>query len=360
MDYPRPPSYIRSTTESLTQGEGRTMRTLVLGGSSFVGGRLVKRLLEQGDDVAILNRGRSGSAVDGVRQLIADRKDIDTMKSALTGEEWDAVYDVSGYIMATDAENFSGLVDLVDGSVGRYVFVSSVMAYAQSGLFPWAEDFVQRDEPSSTYGGFKVFAENLLLERHGSTGLPAAIARPAAIYGPENNIFDMESAMFIRLRKGLPILVPHGGLVTGSWGHVDDFVEALTVMATHDAAAGEIFNVTGSGVTAATYVEMLAEIVGVEPNVVLVPDEVVAELEKPAFCRLFRQRHHGVLSTQKLHDALGVPPERSFREGHEQTYEWFLASPLSSESTNLADPLWGKGFDLEFEAEVAARLGVPA
>ncbi len=336
------------------------MRTLVLGGSSFVGGRLVKRLRARGDEVTILNRGRSGSTPEGVQQLTADRKDISTMSEALGGREWDAVYDVSGYIMATDAENFVGLVDLLDGSVGRYVFVSSVMAYAQSGLFPWTEDFAQRDEPATTYGGFKVFAENLLLDRYRSTGLPATIARPAAIYGPDNNIFDMESAMFIRLRKGLPVLVPHGGLVTGSWGHVDDFVETLTVMATHDAAPGEIFNVTGQGVTASAYVRTLAEIVGSEPNVVAVPDELLAELDRPAFCRLFRERHHGVLSTEKVRSVLGVPVERGFREGHESTYEWFQQSSLSHESTNLADPLWGKGFDLEYEAEIAARLGAPA
>jgi nucleoside-diphosphate-sugar epimerase len=336
------------------------MRALVLGGSSFVGGRLVKRLLEQGDDVTTLNRGRSGGARDGVHQLVADRKDAESVRAALRGTEWDAVYDVSGYIMATDADNFSALVDAVDGAVGRYVFVSSVMAYAQSGFFPWTEDFPQRDEPPTTYGGFKVFAENLLLERHRTTGLPATIARPAAIYGPDNNIFDMESAMFIRLREQLPILVPHGGLVTGSFGHVDDFVEAITVMASHDAAVGEVFNVTGQGVTASAYVETLAEIVGVEPQVVRVPDEVLSDLEKPAFCRLFRERHHGVLSTEKLHTVLGVPQERDFRTGHAQTYEWFLQSPLASGTTNLADPLWGKGFDLEYEADVAARVAVPA
>src|SRR3954449_8488909 len=178
MDFEQGESYVRSTTESLVGREGHAMRTLVLGGSSFVGGRLVERLLQRGDDVTVLNRGRSGSAREGVQQLTADRRVLESMKQALAGKEWDALYDVSGYIMATDADNFSGLVDLVDGAVGRYVFVSSVMAYAQSGLFPWTEDFAQRDEPAITYGGFKVFAENLLLERHRSTGLPATIARP--------------------------------------------------------------------------------------------------------------------------------------------------------------------------------------
>ncbi|MXP20010.1 NAD-dependent epimerase/dehydratase family protein [Gordonia sp. HNM0687] len=336
------------------------MRALVLGGSSFVGGRLVQRLLADGDDVTILNRGKSAPAPAGVRTLTADRRDIASMRTALAGTKWDVVYDVSGYIMATDAENFTGLVDILEGNVGRYVYVSSVMAYAQAGLFPWTEDFAQRDEPPTTYGGFKVFAENLLLERHRANGLPATIARPAAIYGPDNNIFDMESAMFLRLRNNLPVLLPHGGLVTGSFGHVDDFVGALRAMATADAAVGEIFNVTGSGITAAAYVQTLAEIVGVTPEVIHVPDDMLDELEKPAFCRLFRARHHGVLSTQKIEDVLGVPPERGFQVGHEQTYEWFLSSPLAGEASNLADPLWGKGFDLQYEEEIVRRLGAMA
>lgn len=344
----------------MVEAKGYDMRALVLGGSSFVGGRLVRRLLADGDEVTTLNRGRSGVAPAGVQTLTADRRDIESMKRALAGTEWDAVYDVSGYVMATDAENFSGLVDLLDGTVGRYVYVSSVMAYEQSGLFPWTEDFAQRDEPPTTYGGFKVFAENLLLERHRTTGLPATIARPAAIYGPGNNIFDMEPAMFLRLRNQLPVLLPHGGLVTGSFGHVDDFVGTLRAMASADAAVGEIFNVTGSGITAAEYVQTLAAIVGVEPQVVQVPDDVLPDLDKPAFCRLFRARHHGILDTSKIRNVLGLPAERGFRLGHEQTYEWFSSSPLASESTNLADPLWGKGFDFKFEAEVARRLGVMA
>ena len=332
------------------------MRCLVLGGSSFVGGRLVARLLEEGHDTAVLNRGRTGGVRPGVTQLVADRRDPDTMRAALADREWDAVFDVSGYIMATDAANFTALVDLVDGRAGRYVFVSSVMAYKFTGLLPWPETAPVTDDPPTTYGGFKAFAEQTLLDRFAATGLPATVARPAAIYGPENNIYDMESAMFLRLRRKLPILLPHQGLVVNSFGHVDELAAALLLMATHPAAPGEIFNVSGVGVTAAEYVHTLAEIVGVEPDIRQVPDELVAKLEGPAFCRLFNARHHSLMELAKSRSVLGLPAERSFRVGHEQTYEWFLDSPLADADANLDDPLWGKGFDLAYEAEVARQL----
>ena len=335
------------------------MATLVLGGSSFVGGRLLEHLQQTGAEVTLLNRG-SSPPPPGVRQLVADRKDTGAMRAALTGTEWDAVYDVSGFVMAAGGSSFEDLVDLLDGRTGRYVFVSSVMAYEPSGFFPWREDQPWRDDPPTTYGGFKVYAERVLLEAAGERGFPATVGRPAAIYGRENNIYDMEAAMFTRLRRGLPVLVPHGGLVTTSYGHIDDLCTGLLALGRHPAAVGEAFNLTGEGVSSAQYVATLAAIVGVEPDVVPVPDSALAGLGKLPFGHLFAARHHGVLSTEKARTVLGLPAGRDFATGHAQTYEWFCSSPLAQVGTSIADPLWGSGFDVDHEAEVADGLRVDA
>src|SRR4029077_11011583 len=105
--------------------------------------------------------------------------------------------------------------------------------------------------------------------------------RPAAIYGPDNNIFDMETPMFLRLLQGRPILVPHGGLVVGSYGHVDDLCEAMITMATTPGARGEVFNISGESVDVNRYIAVLAEVVGADPDVVHVPDSMLAELAEP-------------------------------------------------------------------------------
>ncbi|MGY1616103.1 NAD-dependent epimerase/dehydratase family protein [Geodermatophilus sp. SYSU D00691] len=332
------------------------MATLVLGGTSFVGGRLVEHLLRTGAEVTLLNRGRSAPP-PGVGQLVADRTDPAAVRAALAGTEWDAVHDVSGFVMAAGGSSFEDLVGLLDGRTGRYVFVSSIMAYRPSGFFPWTEDQPCRDEPPTTYGGFKVHAEQVLLGAARERGFPATVARPAAIYGPTNNIHDMETAMFTRLRRGLPVLVPHGGLVATSYGHVDELCAALLVLGRSPAAVGEVFNVSGQGVTAAQYVATAAEVVGVEPDVVPVPDEALPGLGKPLpFSHLFAARHHGVVSTEKARALLGLPAERDFATGMAETYEWFVSSPLAAAGSALADPLWGAGFDLEHEARVVAGL----
>ena len=331
------------------------MRSLLLGGTGFVGGRLVTHLQEAGAEVTLLNRGTT-SPPDGVPQLVADRKDACAVRAALAGTEWDAVYDVSGFVMAAGGSSVEGLVDLLDGRTGRYVFVSSVMAYRPSGFFPWTEDQPFRDEPATTYGGFKAYAEQVLLGAARDRGFPATVARPAAIYGPGNNIHDMETAMFVRLRRGLPVLLPHAGLVTTSYGHIDDLCAGLVLLGQHPAAVGEAVNLTGEGVSATQYVHTLADVVGVGADVVPVPDERVAQLPKAAYGHLFAAKHHGVLSTAKAQRLLGLPPARDFTTGHRETYAWFCDSPLADVDTAIADPLWGAGFDLALEAEIAASL----
>ncbi|MBI1350319.1 MAG: NAD-dependent epimerase/dehydratase family protein [Actinomycetales bacterium] len=330
------------------------MKTLILGGSTFVGRRMVDLLVGEGHDVAVLNRGRTASSLpEGVSRIVGDRTSTESMRAALGGTEWDAVIDVSGFVMAAGGGEFEDLLGLLDGSVGAYVFVSSIMAYEPSGVMPWTEDAPWTSDPVTTYGGFKAHAERAILERHRATGFPGSIARPAAIYGPDNNIHDMETAMFLRLRRGLPILLPHEGLVTTSYGHVDDLCLNLREMAQLPAAAGEIVNITGQGASSRAWTRLLADIVDVEPDLVEVPTGFTEA--KPLYGHLFGIKHHGVLSVAKA-AALGLTVERGIRRGYEQTYEWFLASPLVDAPDQLSDPVWGAGYDFALEAEVAAAL----
>ena len=332
------------------------MRVLVLGGSVFVGRRLVRALVDAGHEVSVLNRGRTATSWPaGVTQLVADRTDANSMRAALAGKHWDALYDVSGFVMAAGGSDFASLLDLVDGLVGNYVYVSSIMAYDQSlvGVFPWTEDLPANPEGTSSYGGFKAVAERALLERHARTGLPVSVVRPAAIYGPNNNIFDMETPMFLRLLRGLPILVPHGGLVAGSYGHVDDLCALMMSLPGCSAAHGEIFNATTDGVTVTRYIETLAAVVGVDANVVYVPDSQLGTTTTAVFGHLFGAAHHAVLNTDKVRHILGFQPQFDLFKGHRHTYEWFCQQGWESLDVALVDPVWRATWNFEAEAEAA-------
>jgi nucleoside-diphosphate-sugar epimerase len=334
------------------------VKTLVLGGSAFVGKRLVAALVEGGHEVAVLNRGRTPATLPpGVKQLVADRTDIESMRSALGTTEWDIVFDVSGFVMAAGGGDIDDLLELFGGRVGSYVYVSSIMAYDQSmaGVFPWTEDMPSNPDGPESYGGFKAMSERAMLQRHADDGFPVVIVRPAAIYGPDNNIYDMETPMFLRLLQHRPILLPHGGLVVGSYGHVDDLVAFMVDAAAITTTHGEIFNVTTGAVSTRRYVATLAEIVGVEPMVVDVPDDVLESVTMPVFGHLFGIRHHAELSTSKS-DAIRRP-RYNFRDGHEATYEWFTSQGWASLSQPMVDPMWRATWNFDAETDVARRLG---
>ncbi|MGI9029843.1 MAG: NAD-dependent epimerase/dehydratase family protein [Ilumatobacteraceae bacterium] len=340
-------------------GRRTIVKALVLGGSVFVGRTLVDALLSAGHDVAVLNRGRTVDDLpDAAERIVADRTDAESMRAALGGRDWDAIYDVSGFVMVAGGGDIQSLLDLVDGHVGHYVYVSSIMAYDQSwvGVVPWTEDQPTDRGGPSTYGGFKSMAEEAMLARHRRTGFPVSIVRPAAIYGPRNNIYDMETPMFVRLVQGRPILLPHSGLVTASYGHVDDLCALMVSMIGVDAALGQVFNVTNEAVTTRRYVSELASIVGVEPDVIDVPDAALPQLPTGIFGHLFGRQHHAVLSIDKASRLLGFSARWDFAEGHTQTYDWFRAKGWDRLDGPLADPFWRASWNFDAEAAAAAAL----
>jgi nucleoside-diphosphate-sugar epimerase len=335
------------------------IRSLVLGGSVFVGKHLVDALVARGDAVAVLNRGRTPSTLpSGVEHLVADRTDAAQLRAVLAGRTWDAVYDVSGFVMAAGGGDIATMIELLNGRTERYVFVSSIMAYDQSlpRTSAWTEDLAANPDDDTTYGGFKAATERQAIAEYHASGFPATVVRPAAIYGPDNNIFDMETPMFLRLLQGRPILVPHGGQVAGSYGHVDDLCAAMMVVANDERACGEVFNVTTTSVDVNGYVAALSEVVGRPANVVYVPDEVLPSITTPVYSHLFGLRHDATLSTAKIRRLVAGRDEYDLVAGHAHTYAWFREQGWHQGVDRLVDPVWRASWNFDAESELAERI----
>src|SRR5580700_2097479 len=99
-----------------------SMRTLVLGGSNFIGRTIAECLLLDGQQVAVLNRGSRSVGDDRLTHLLADRTDVEELRRILAaGGPFDAVVDVS----ATEAAHVCGLLDAWGGGLPeRYVLIS--------------------------------------------------------------------------------------------------------------------------------------------------------------------------------------------------------------------------------------------
>jgi nucleoside-diphosphate-sugar epimerase len=216
------------------------MRALVLGGTRFLGRALVDALLEAGHEPTLFNRGQTGPELfPDVEKLRGDRSaDL----SALEGREWDAVLDVAAY-MPNEARR---AVEALHGSVGRYVFVSSISVYADQSVPPVEGAAVEElapgqetDEDPELYGARKAACERIVVDAYGDD---AFVVRPGLIVGPHD-----PTGRFTYW----PHRVARGGVVLAP-GSPDDEVQFIDVRDLADwiveataNGVGGTFNATG-------------------------------------------------------------------------------------------------------------------
>jgi nucleoside-diphosphate-sugar epimerase len=99
---------------------------LILGGTQFVGKRLVQLLLDEGVEVTIATRGMTvDSFGNQVSRLIINRENAETLKSAFKDKKWDVVFDQTCY----SSQEALDSLEVLTGKVQKYIFTSSQAVY---------------------------------------------------------------------------------------------------------------------------------------------------------------------------------------------------------------------------------------
>jgi nucleoside-diphosphate-sugar epimerase len=99
---------------------------LILGGTQFVGKRLVQLLIDEGVEVTVATRGLKADAFgDQVSRLIINREDAESLEKAFKDKTWDVVFDQTCY---SSQEALDTLNEL-KGKVQKYIFTSSQAVY---------------------------------------------------------------------------------------------------------------------------------------------------------------------------------------------------------------------------------------
>jgi 2'-hydroxyisoflavone reductase len=159
------------------------MKTLIIGGSSFVGRAITLAALEAGHEVTVFNRGATATDLPiDVQRLVGDRR-LDL--SALDGHSFDATIDAIAY-QRRDVEL---LHDALGARGGHYLQISSISAYEEPAAVGADESTPLRQlgdgNPNAvvnneTYGVLKAECERAAEERFGSD---IAIVRPTYVIG---------------------------------------------------------------------------------------------------------------------------------------------------------------------------------
>lgn len=190
------------------------MKILVIGGSGFIGTRLME-LLTKNEGVELVNFDKVNSDIFSKVTTLGDVRDLDALFEAtkdvdviynLAAEHADNVTPLSLYgdVNVGGAENITKAAKI--NNVKHIVFTSSVAIY---GLDRGTPDEKLEPQPFNEYGLTKLAAEKIFEQWHAETeGSTLVTVRPAVVFGESNrgNVYNLinqiVSGRFIMIGDG--------------------------------------------------------------------------------------------------------------------------------------------------------------
>lgn len=294
-------------------------KVLVLGGSYFVGRKLVEFLAEKGYAVTVLNRGTRPLSIESVQQICCDRNDGEGMKAALAGKSFDYVIDVSWQDVSW-VEKLCGALDF--DAVKKLVFISSSAVYDVEHLqIPFGEtDALAENKYWTFYGKGKIDAEAYYSEFLKEKETELVILRPPYIYG-EYNYAQRESLIFRQLLEGKPVVIPKSNPRL-QFIYTEDLAAIVACLLKKETGKECIFNVGNrESVTSREWVEACAMVAEKVPEIM--------EIDYAGLGRNVRDfypffDYDNVLAVSKINESICA--ETDFKEGLKKSFAWFLKS----------------------------------
>ncbi|MGD0984493.1 MAG: SDR family NAD(P)-dependent oxidoreductase [Acidimicrobiales bacterium] len=308
---------------------GETRGVLVTGGAGFVGATLVRRLVESGRAVRVLDNLTTGDAahLDGVdAELIeGDIRDAKTLDDALEGIESIVHLAASGSVVmsvADPATNFNvnvfGTFQVLDAArragIARTVLASTGGALIGDAIPPVDEHSLPR--PISPYGASKLAGEGYAHAFAKAYGLRTIALRFANAYGPWSARKRGAITTFFRaINAGEPIVIYGDGSASRDYTHVDDICHALELALASEVPGGTVLHIA-SGVE--TTVRLLADLCR---DAAGAPDHPIEYRPKRT-----GEVERNFASYDLARRVLGYEPTISREEGIRATWEWFQAA----------------------------------
>jgi nucleoside-diphosphate-sugar epimerase len=314
---------------------------LVTGGTGFIGSALVKRLVEMGRRVRVVDndlrgsRARLASVLGSIELVEADVRDGQAMIGAAAGT------DVIIHLAAVNGtENFykrpelvlevgvRGMFSMLEAAkangIEEFFLASSSEAYQMPPLVPTPEDvpLVVPDpwNPRYSYGGSKLISEVMLAAFADRPLRRAVVFRPHNVYGPDMGWEHVLPQLIVRARDRIrqvpagpvPFEIQGDGSQTRAFVHISDFVDGLVLIIDKGVHRTCYHIGNAEEVTIARVVQEVFGYFGREAKLVPTPLPLGSVPRRcPDVGRL---------------ESLGYRPKISLREGVASIADWYVAT----------------------------------
>jgi UDP-glucose 4-epimerase len=303
-------------------------RVLVTGGAGFVGGAVVRRLVDAGARVTVLDdlfTGRAETIPTQAEFVLGSVTDQQLVRE-LVGRSSLVFHMAARNIIASTANprddfetNIGGTLNVLlaarESQPDRVVYTSSTSVYGNPRSIPINED--DNLVPITPYAVSKLSGEHYCLAFYESYGLPVATVRYSNVFGPgqrpDNPYCGVVSKFLTNCHQGVPMTVHGDGEQTRDFTYIDDAVDATLLAATHPRAEGDVFNV-GTGIE--TSVNRLAEMI----NAAMGRQSDVQHIDRRDIDNIRRR----VVNIEKMRRMLRWSPQVTLEKGLRATAEWFV------------------------------------
>ena len=303
------------------------LNALITGATGFVGLRLINHLRQEGFAIRIIGR----SAISGVESILCDFLVDFIPENAF--KDIDIVFHLAGHTHdlknTTKAESAyrklnedvtDDLLSLsVKYNVKKFIFVSSVKAGGRplkGGRF----SEVEQNYSDGLYGETKREAELKVLKAGQSYNIHVSILRPALIYGPK--VKGNLKLMILGIKKGWFPPLPETGN-RRSMIHVDDVVQALSLLASDQRSKDEIFIVTdGRAYSSRDIYEIMCSTLGKRIPRWSVPQflfHVLASINPHLRYRIGKLLGDEYYSSKKI-QSIGFKAKKTLKDMHETNF----------------------------------------
>jgi nucleoside-diphosphate-sugar epimerase len=322
-------------------------KAVVCGAGGFIGGHLVKSLLENGVEVIravdVKPLDEWYQVTDGVENLSLDLKDQASCHVAAKGAS--LVYQLAadmggmGFIennkalcMLSVLTNTHMLIAAKDARAKRFFYSSSACVYngekqTNEDVIPLKESDAYPALPEDGYGWEKLFSERMCRHFEEDFGLVARVARYHNVYGPHgtwNGGREKAPAAICRKvieakRSGKHEIEIWGdGRQTRSFMYIDDCVQGTEMLMESDV--DEPINLGSS------------ELVTINRLVDIVEDIAGVKLERKYNLSAPKGVNGRNSDNTMILERLGWEPSTKLRDGMEKTYRWIEGEIASGAS----------------------------
>jgi nucleoside-diphosphate-sugar epimerase len=304
-------------------------RVLVTGATGFIGSHLARRLVGDGAEVHALTS--TVSSVYPVRLLgIRDQltlhggnlTDAGAMAALVERVHPAIVFHLGAYTHVGKSwdrldeciqTNVQGTVNLLQAlariEYRRFVYTSTSEVYGDVAV-PFRED--ASVNPLSPYSVSKYAGERFCLMLQRGRGWPVVVVRPFNAYGPAQSPDRVIPEIIVQaLRKER--LAMTQGRQTREFNFVGDLVEGFIRAAVVPGVEGRVFNIGGGEELAMR--DLAGTILGLMGNPIRA--EIGALPDRPT------EIWHMRSDSTRAREELGYRPQRSLREGLEETIAWY-------------------------------------